>query len=173
MKHCHHIPVPPPEHGDAFDPVTTKAFQAFGRAFHMHRQAMQRRFASAESGHHGEVFALRLLARDDGMSQRELAETLHLSRPRVTSIVQDMERAGTVRRAADPSDQRVTRVFLTDEGRRRELDQRAAFEDYLNKTIGALSDADKQELARILDEVSGHIAALMGAGAKEPEGRGE
>jgi hypothetical protein len=42
----------------------------------------------------------------------------------------------------------------------------------LNNTIGALSDSDKEELARILDEVSGHIAALTGAGTKDHEGRG-
>jgi MarR family transcriptional regulator, organic hydroperoxide resistance regulator len=158
---------------DVFDPITTRAFQAFGRAFHMHRQAMQRRFTGNEAGHHGEVFALRLLAHSDGLSQRELAETLHLSRPRITSILQTMEKDGWVRREGDPLDQRITRVFLTAEGRRREMEQRAAFEDYLNKTIGALSDGDKQELARILDEVSGHIAALIGVGAKESEGRGE
>jgi DNA-binding MarR family transcriptional regulator len=172
MNDCDHIAGPPPEHGEAFDPVTSRAFQAFGRAFHMHRQAMQRRFVNPETPHHGEVFALRLLARSDGLSQRDLADTLHLSRPRVTSILQGMERSGAVRREADATDHRVTRVFLTDEGRCREMEQRAAFEDYLNNTIGALSDSDKEELARILDEVSGHIAALTGAGTKDHEGRG-
>lgn len=133
---------------------------------------MQRKFATPETRHHGEVFTLRLLARSDGLSQRELAETLHLSRPRITSILQDMEKAGTIRRENDTADQRITRVFLTDEGRCRELEQRVAFEDYLGKTIGALSEADKLDLARILDEVSGHIAALIDTGAKETEGRG-
>lgn len=166
------MPGPPPEPIEAFDPVTTQAFQAFGRALHMHRQAMQRRFASPEMHHHAEVFALRMLAHNDGLSQRDLAETLHLSPSRITSILQGMEKQGIVRREADTVDQRVTRVFLTEEGRKREMQQRAEFEDYLNKTIGALSDHDKQELARILDEVSGHIAALIGAGPKEPEGRG-
>jgi MarR family transcriptional regulator, organic hydroperoxide resistance regulator len=172
MNHCDHIPDPPPEPSEAFDPIASQAFQAFGRAFHMHRQAMIRRFAGPETHHHGEVFALRLLAHKDGISQRELAETLHLSRSRITSILQGMERDGIVRREADAADHRVTRVFLTAEGREREMQQRAEFEEYLNKTIGALSDHDKQELARILDEVSGHIAALVGAGTKETEGRG-
>ena len=171
MNECDHIPGPPPEHGEAFDPVTTRAFQAFGRAFHMHRQAMQRRFAGPEIHHHGELFVLRLLARNEGLSQRDLADTLHLSRPRITAILQAMEKGGIVRREADAADQRVTRVFLTDEGSCREMEQRAEFDEYLNKTIGALSDHDKEELARILDEVSGHIAALVYTGTKEPEGR--
>jgi DNA-binding MarR family transcriptional regulator len=172
MNQCDHIPGAPPVSEEAFDPVTSRAFQAFGRAFHMHRQAMQRKLAGSETHHHGELFVLRLLAHSDGMSQRDLAETLHLSRSRVTSILQAMDKAGTVRREADPADQRVTRVFLTEQGRSREMQQRAEFESYLSATIGALSDHDKQELARILDEVSDHIAALAGVGTKETEGRG-
>ena len=58
-------------------------------------------------------------------------------------------------------------MFLTDEGRRQEMQNRAAFEHYIRETIGRLSDADKLELARILDELSGHIAGALCAGAPE------
>lgn len=150
------------------DPVAAGAFQALGRIFHLHRMAMQRLFANTET-HHGEVFSLRLLAIHDGMSQRDLAETLHLSRPRVTSILQGLEKAGAVRREADTADQRITRVFLTEEGRRREIEHREAFEAFLEKTIGVLSEQDKKDLARILDQVSGHIAEMLAAGTREQE----
>jgi len=154
------------------DPVTAGAFQALGRIFSLHRQAMQRLYANTET-HHGEVLALRLLAHHDGMSQRDLAETLHLSRPRVTNILQGLEKAGAVRREDDPEDQRLTRVFLTEEGRRQEVGHRQAFEEFLDKTIGILSDQDKKDLARILDQVSCHITEMLGAGGKEHEGGGE
>jgi len=163
-----HIPEPPPLPVETSDPVAAGAFQALGRIFHLHRMAMQRLFANTET-HHGEVFSLRLLARNDGMSQRDLAETLHLSRPRVTSILQGLERTGAVRREGDPTDQRITRVFLTEEGRRREIEHREAFEAYLERTIGVLGDQDKKDLARILDQVSNHIAEMLAAGAKEQE----
>ncbi len=127
---------------------------------------MQRRLSNP-GAHHGEFFSLRLLVTREGMSQTELAETLHLSRPRVTRILQNLEKAAAVRREVDPDDQRITRVFLTAEGRRRESENRAAFEAYVNQTIGRLSDHDKLELTRLLDEVSGHIAELVGPG--EPE----
>ncbi len=115
--------------------------------------------------------SLRLLATCEGMSQRDLAETLYLSRPRVTGILQALEKAGAIRREVDPDDQRITRVFLTAEGRRRELENRAAFEDYINGTIGKLSDQDKLELTRLLDEVSRHIAELVCPGASDHETR--
>jgi len=169
MNHYRHLPDPPPPVNlDTIDPVTGGAFQALGRIFHLHRQAMQKLFAHTET-HHGEVFALRLLARNDGMSQRDLAETLHLSRPRVTSILQGLEKEGAVRREADTVDQRITRVFLTEAGRRQEIEHREAFEKYLESTIGVLSEQDKKDLARILNQVSGHMSEMLGTGTKEQE----
>jgi DNA-binding MarR family transcriptional regulator len=131
---------------------------------------MQRRLTNP-GAHHGELISLRLLSQNDGMRQRDLAETLHLSPPRITSILQGLERSGAVSREPDADDQRVTRVFLTPEGRKRELEHRAAFEEYISQTIGALSQADRVELTRLLDEVSGNIAALLCPGAQDGKGR--
>lgn len=169
-----HTPIPPepekaPQNGDV-DRVTLQVFHALGRLFHLHRQAMQTRLSNP-GAHHGELMSLRLLATGEGMSQRDLAETLHLSRPRVTRILQGLEKAGAVRREVDPDDQRITRVFLTAEGRRRELENHAAFAEYVNQTLGRLSDQDKLELTRLLDEVSGHIAELVCADGHEHETR--
>lgn len=144
----------PPLHN--VDPLTQRAFEAFGRVLHLHRQAMLR--GLRRSGlHHGAVIALRLLALSDGMSQRDLAEVLHLSRPRTTGILQSLEKAGAVRRVADPDDQRITRVFLTAEGRRLEEAHRAAFEDYVNSTVGALNAEEKQQLAHLLELLAAQI----------------
>jgi DNA-binding MarR family transcriptional regulator len=107
--------------------------------------------------HQGAVIALRLLAENDGMSQRDLAEVLHLSRPRITGILQSLEKAGAVRRLPDAADQRVTRVYLTPEGRRQEQEHRAAFEDYVNSTVGALGEQEKRELARLLSLLAERI----------------
>ncbi len=160
-----HLPPPPVVN---IDQATIQAFEALGRVFHLHRQAMQRRLSNPET-HHAELISLRLLTITDGMSQRELADTLHLSRPRVTGILQGLERAGAVRREVDAADQRVTRVFLTAEGRRQELEHRAAFEEYLQRTIGMLTDADKIELARLLDKLSSNIAELVCPVGQEQE----
>ena len=159
--------VPPPSGADNLDQATLRAFNALGRLFHLQRQAMQRKLSNPET-HHGALISLRLLAGNDGMSQRDLADILHLSRPRVTSILQSLEKAGAIRREVDSADQRVSRVFLTPEGRRQEMGNRAAFEEYVRRTIGKLSDVDKLELARLLDEVSEHVAALLCNSAPEP-----
>ena len=159
-------PIPSLPENSEIDRATLQAFQSLGRLFHLHRQAMRRRLSNPVA-HHGELISLRLLTTSDGMSQKDLAETLHLSRPRVTSILQGLEKAGAVRREVDADDQRITRVFLTAEGRRQELETRAAFDEYIKQTIGKLSDPDKLELTRLLDQVSGHIAELVCADGHE------
>ena len=157
---ANHAPMPHMPENSKVDRATLQAFHALGRLFHLHRQAMRRHLGDP-GAHHGELMSLRLLATSEGMSQKDLAETLYLSRPRVTHILQGLEKAGAVRREVDPDDQRITRVFLTAEGRRRELEHRAVFEEYVNQTIGKLGDQDKLELTRLLDEVCGHIAELV------------
>ena len=47
------------------------------------------------------------------------------------------------------------------------MENRAAFEEYIKQTVGKLSDPDKLELTRLLDQVSGHIAELVCADGHE------
>jgi MarR family transcriptional regulator, organic hydroperoxide resistance regulator len=119
--------------------------------------------------HPGEAFCLRLLAKNDGISQHDLADIVHLSRPRVTKILQTLQKEGAIVRRADENDQRLTRVFLTDDGRRREMELRTIFESYLNEIIGALTDADRFELERLLNMLSDRISHVLEA--EEPTGR--
>ncbi len=131
------------------DRTTAEAFHAFGRMMHANRLAMVR--LSAQSGaHHGEIHALALLCQSEGLTQRELGDILHLSAPRVSIIIDSLETSGAVERRADASDRRLARLHVTAEGRRQERSQRDLLGDYVNRTIGALPERDRQELARLL-----------------------
>ena len=66
----------------------------------------------------GQPPIMALLRETDGMSQKELAQTLNLSPATITVTLKRMERAGLVKRDMDNSDQRVLRVHLTEEGKR-------------------------------------------------------
>ena len=50
------------------------------------------------------------------MSQKELAESLNMTPPSVTSAIRKMEQEGYIRRRQDESDQRVMRLALTEKG---------------------------------------------------------
>jgi len=76
------------------------------------------RVLMAEVGIHcGQGIALRQLWRTDGVTQSELAHSLHVAPATATIALQRMERIGLIERRSDQRDQRVSRVFLTDRGR--------------------------------------------------------
>ncbi|WP_448061582.1 MarR family winged helix-turn-helix transcriptional regulator [Cellulomonas hominis] len=87
-----------------------------------------------------------------GAPQRhsQLAVALGVVPRSVTSVVDDMEAAGLVRRSADPTDRRATLVELTPEGRavleaaRRQRRRRA------DDLLSGLSPAETSELLRLL-----------------------
>jgi len=61
---------------------------------------------------------LEQLTVQDGLSQRELARRLSLEAPTLTRHVDRMEAEGLLTRTPDAKDRRVTRIHLTDAGRR-------------------------------------------------------
>jgi DNA-binding MarR family transcriptional regulator len=142
------------------DELTARAFHAFGRMMHVNRLVMVK-MGAQKGTHHGEVIALALLSRREGVSQRELGEVLHLSAPRVSIMLDSLEKSGAVLRRPDEADRRLTRLFLTPEGRLRVKEERDALGDYVNRTIGALSESDRHELTRLLGELADRTLAVL------------
>ena len=60
---------------------------------------------------------MRALAREDGVSQLRLTMVTHLKPPTVSVVLKKMEAEGLVHRKQDPLDMRMTRVYLTEEGK--------------------------------------------------------
>jgi DNA-binding MarR family transcriptional regulator len=99
----------------------------------------------------GKIKALRRIA-NRPMPMRELASLLGVDPPNLTTVVDDLERAGLVERQAHLSDRRVKLVVATPEGAA--LAHRA--DEILARPPAALSDlpADELEsLVRILGRV--------------------
>ena len=109
-----------------------------------------------------------MLSANDGVSQRDLADMLHVARPTVTRMLQGMEKAGLVERRADETDQRLTRVYLTATGRDMEKEMGVAAAEYVNATIATLPEDDRRELARLLEELG---ASITRATEKQQEAR--
>jgi DNA-binding MarR family transcriptional regulator len=65
----------------------------------------------------GQQFILFALWQQEGQSHSELAETLHVSPATISNAVKRMEKAGFVQRRPDFTDERISRVFLTEAGR--------------------------------------------------------
>lgn len=65
----------------------------------------------------GQPSLLHHLVQQDGPSQTELAELMHITTPTLTRMITRMEKAGFVSRVPDPLDQRATRIYLTPLGK--------------------------------------------------------
>lgn len=144
-----HPPIPKPALENV-DPLTARVYHAFGRVMHLNR-LVTTKMISRQGFQPPEGFALAFLCHHGGATQSELAEFLHLSPPRVSTILRSLEENGAVVRRPDEVDRRLTRVFITPEGRRRDEEQRAVLGEYVMRTIGALSEEDRREFARLLD----------------------
>lgn len=65
----------------------------------------------------GQPPLLHALMDQPGLTHTEAAQRLHVSAPTVSRMVRRMEKAGLVETRDDPEDARVSRIYVTDEGR--------------------------------------------------------
>lgn len=64
----------------------------------------------------GQAMLLMTLARKDGLMHSEIAEKLEISPAAATKVIKRMEELHYVQRKSDPQDERISRVFLREEG---------------------------------------------------------
>ena len=68
--------------------------------------------------HPRQIPILAVLYKEDGCSQKELAAKLGVKPPTVTVSIQRLEKSGLLIRKQDEKDQRVSRIFLSEEGKK-------------------------------------------------------
>ena len=158
----HGHPHPPiPEDIEGVDPLSSSVLSAFRRVNHLNRQFLLRMSSADKGGGFGRAGVLRVLGKHEGISQRELAEFLHLSPPTVTTMLQKMEQDGLIERWGDEADQRVTRIRLTEQGSERSDGMIVAYAQYVRSTIGSMSQTDREELARLLGSLADSTAEAL------------
>ncbi len=109
-----------------------------------------------QSKEHASSRAVMALQRrgQDGMSQRELAESLDIRSASVSELLTKMEDEELITRRHDPADKRVILIELTDKGHA-EANRVAERRKEANKNLFALlSDEEKEQLKVILDKLT-------------------
>ena len=91
------------------------------------------------------------LRQNDGSSQLSLVRKTHLKAPTVSVTLKRMEEEGLVRREPDPMDMRVTRVYLSDQGREHNRQVRARLRE-LDVTL--MKGFTKQEAEQLMQYLS-------------------
>lgn len=98
--------------------------------------------------------ALRVVATRGPLRLNALAQELHVAPRSVTDVVDALEAAGFVRRAADPCDRRAVAVEATDSGHALAADVERARREHAQAFFGRLPQADRRELARLLEALA-------------------
>lgn len=107
-----------------------------------------------------------LLAHKDGLSQREIAEKLHIKPPTVNVTVQRLEKAGFLYREADEKDQRISRIYLTEKGKQAKESGMKKVQDNEKILLDGFSEEDLCLLRRFLDQITENIEKIPVASGK-------
>lgn len=113
--------------------------------------------------------ALKVIIRTPGMSQRELADALHIQRATATVMLQKMEKAGYIDRRPDQEDQRVSRIYPTDFALEYDAESKKAVDAYFDKCFQGFQPEEFAMLEQILTKLGGNIRTIMAEGPKAPD----
>lgn len=106
----------------------------------------------------GQAFLLKVLAENDGLTHKEIAQILHISPAAVTKVIKRMAGLKYVERRSDPKDERISRVFLTDEGRSVIHKIKQAFEEIDAVLLKDLNEEDRSKFSSLLIHVYDNLS---------------
>ncbi len=95
---------------------------------------------------------------EEGLTQSSLAERVGVDVSTMTKALQRLERYGLVRRCQDAEDSRVSRVFLTDQGRDLESTITTEFAEIEERTLAGLTADERALLSRLLERMKKTLA---------------
>ena len=145
---------------DGVNAVSLRVYEAWVCTLHLQRQ-LAGRILPEKTLHPAQARCIWAISSNDDITQRDLAELLHLSRPTVSTMLQRMEKAGLVERHSDADDQRLTRIRLTDGGRQLDQRLRQFHREFINATIGSMTPQDQREFERLLGLMRDNIGIAL------------
>lgn len=98
-------------------------------------------------GHH---LVLKMLAAVGPRSQQVLSEDLRIDRSVMVGVADDLERSGYIRRERNPDDRRAYAVTITGPGLQALAKAEDAVPGFLDRTFGALTPAERDQLTTLL-----------------------
>ncbi|MFT9077212.1 MarR family winged helix-turn-helix transcriptional regulator [Ethanoligenens sp.] len=145
------------------EPIDTiKLYTAIHRlGRQMHRCA--HRIGHAEGYYREQSRLLMLIAENDGVIQRDLAEEMDVRPSSMTEMLSKMEQLGLVERRQDEKDQRVMHIFLTEQGKNAAKASQNATEEMANTLFAGLADEDVGKMLELTEKLCAHLDAMDSA----------
>ena len=125
-----------------------------------HRAAQSRLFESLGTYRtQGRFAVLRALyfAPANTLTQREIRQDIRVTAPNVSQLISSLEREGLVRREVGQPDRRVTRVFLTESGRRLAEEMVPAMARLMSDSLDGFSEEEKAAFHNLLTRFRANV----------------
>lgn len=107
----------------------------------------------------GQAMVLCVVAKHEGMTQTEIADELSVQGATVTNMLQRLEEAGFVMRRRDAEDNRLVRVYLTEEGLQKERSLVEQFRHMQELIFRDISEEERIILRHRLNQIITNITA--------------
>ena len=146
------MPMPPPRKELSDNPV--KICSEISRLFH--GKLREEKSIDGVMSQPGARLVLAVLALNDGIIQRKLVEDTHLRAPTVSGILKKMEEEGIVERVSG-DDKREYRVFITEYGRRVDMEGIATIKRHEAAALSGISEEEQGQLMAILQKIRNNL----------------
>lgn len=132
----------------------------FTRVIRMYYGRMQAQLAEVGL-FRGQPPIMALLSKCDGLSQKELAQALHLSPATMTVTLKRMEKAGLIHRETDEHDQRILRVHLSEQGKLMFKKGEQQVNSVTSELLEGFSDNEQAMFYEYLHRVAQNMARVV------------
>jgi DNA-binding MarR family transcriptional regulator len=105
----------------------------------------------------GQGILLLILTEEDGLTHSEVAKRMEISPAAATRVIQRMEALNYVHREPDPNDERVSRVFINEEGRAVHQAIREAFDKIDQIMLHNLTSEEQNSLTELLLKIYNNL----------------
>lgn len=97
------------------------------------------------------------LEKEDGLSQRELADILKITPSTMNVMLKRMEKSDIIIRKKDPKDQRVSRVYLTSKGKETCIKAKKAIKELSKECFNGFSLEEEETLKLLLKKMGNNL----------------
>ena len=108
----------------------------------------------------GQPALLRSLWDQEGLTHAELARRLRVRPATVTKMIQRMGKAGFVERRPDPSDQRLSRVYLTETGRSVQVEVRQVWRTLEKEAFAGFTGDERMQLRHLFQQIRENLLRM-------------
>jgi DNA-binding MarR family transcriptional regulator len=147
--------------------MNQEIMMALGYVGHAHKHMVGHRLEGIVS--RGQPPVLWYLERHDGCIQRELAENCHIKAASVSSVLDNMEQCGCIRRHALEGDRRAQRVYLTEEGWAKCEMVKGVFRQMEERCLAGIGKEELNAFRETLEKIIANMRAIGGGEEKEEE----